>query len=50
MHNLLSSLTWWALGGQLGMGQCLLSQIVTRREVSVGLAGGVLDGDTQMCS
>lgn len=34
MHNLLSSLTRWALGGQLRMGQCLLSQIVTEGEGS----------------
>lgn len=31
MHNLLSSLTCWPLGGQLGVGQCLLSQIVRER-------------------
>lgn len=36
MHNLLSSLTLWPLGGQLGVGQCLLSRIVTKREGSPG--------------
>ena len=51
MHNLLSSLTRWPRGGQLRMGQCLLSQIVTKREreVARGLAGGDLDGKAQMC-
>lgn len=52
MHNLLSSLMRWPRGGQLRMGQCLLSQIVTKSErgVAGGLAGGDLDGKAQMCS
>lgn len=49
MHNLLSSLTWWPLGGQLRMGQCLLSQIVMKRGVTAGLAEGDMNGKVQMC-
>lgn len=35
MHNLLSSVTLWPLGGQLRMGQCLLSQLIIKGEGSL---------------
>lgn len=50
MHNLLSSLRRWALGGQLGVRQCLPSQMMTKMRVAVGLAEGEPDTSTQMCN
>lgn len=50
MHNLLSSLVWWALGGQLGAGQCLPFHIMTKTRVAVGLAAGGMGWNVQMCN